>query len=180
MSLFLIILSCFLWLCAIVALFRYSLIAPLLSFLGLLSISFAKEGGYNLLPINSVMITGWLCMTMVVMLATLMQPVVVRRESRGIGYMIVGAFTGLAVGLLGYSVTANLSMLYGIMIVAVVVGIFFGFLLYTRTPEGKALSIASGNFFRYILAKGFPVAITVMQIGIVLVLALALNIYAHT
>ena len=177
MTVFLIIVSCVLWIAAIATLPRRPLFSPFLSYLGLLIISFAKSGPYELLPINGVMTTGWLCMTMVVMLTTLMQPADVRKESRGMGYIIVGAFTGLAVGLLGYTVSTDISMLYGIMIVAVVVGIFCGFLLFSRTPRGTSFSIASGNFFRYLLAKGFPTAITVMQIGIVLVLWLAMKAY---
>lgn len=114
-------------------------------------------------------------MTVVVMLATMMQPVAVRRQSRGMGYMIGGAFAGLAVGLLGFTVSSSLSLLYGMMIVGVAAGIFLGFLLYTKTPEGSPVGITSGFFFKYLLAKGFPTAITVMQIGVVLVILVALH-----
>ena len=55
-----------------------------------------------------------------------------------------------------------------------VAGVFLGFLLYTRTPQGAPVNLLSGNFFSYLLAKGFPAAITVMQLGVVLVIALAL------
>ena len=61
------------------------------------------------------------------------------------------------------------------MIVSVIIGIFIGFLMYTRTPDGRPVAPGTGNFFRYLLAKGFPTAITVMQPGVVLVLTIALN-----
>ena len=89
--------------------------------------------------------------------------------------MMIGALVGLAVGLLGFTVSSNISLLYSIMILAVIAGIFLGFLLYTQTPSGRPVGPGSGNFFRYLLAKGFPTAITVMQIGVVLVLIIALN-----
>lgn len=174
MAVFLIISSVVLWVAAIVMLPLRTLYAPALSYLGLLVISFAKSNGIPILPVNNVILTGWLCMTLVVMLATLMQPVAVRNERRGMGYIIIGAFMGMAVGLLGFTLSASLSILYGIMIVATAAGIFFGFMLYTKTPEGSGLDFSSGNFFRYLAAKGFPTAITVMQIGVVLVITLAL------
>lgn len=173
MSVVLIILSCVLFAVAVYTLVSRPAYAPALAYLGLLSLSFAQKGSYPLLPINGVILTGWLCMTVVVMLATMMQPAVVRNQSRGMGYIIVGAFVGLAIGLLGYTVTDSFSALYGIMIVAVAAGIFFGFLLYSRTPDGAPVSIRSGNFYRYLMAKGFPTAITVMQMGVVLVLLIA-------
>ena len=116
-------------------------------------------------------------MTVVVTTATLLQPVAVRKTRRGMGYIIVGALAGMSVGILGYTVASQVSMLYGIMIAATVAGTFLGFLLYTNTPEGRAINVASGNFFRYLLAKGFPTAITVMQIGVALVLTIALYKY---
>lgn len=111
------------------------------------------------------------------MTATLLQPLPLRRSSKGMGYIIVGAIAGMAVGLLGFSYASQVSVLYGIMIAATLAGIFFGFLLYTKTPEGRPVGIGTGNFFKYLLAKGFPTAITVMQIGVVLVLVIALHKY---
>ncbi len=175
MAVFLIILSVLLWVGSLVILPRKSLFAPGLSFLGLLAISFASRNGYQLVPVNNTILTGWLCMTVVVMLATYMQPLPVRNSSRGMSYILIGGIVGLALGLLGFTFTTNLSMLYGIMIVGVIAGIFFGFLLYTRTPDGKGVDLGSGNFFRYLFAKGFPTAITLMQIGVVLVIVMAIN-----
>lgn len=176
MTVTLIVLSCILWVAALVFLPTRQILAPVLSFLGLLVLSFATgETGYPLLPINNVILMGWLCMTVVVTLATLMQPAPVISQTRGMGYIIIGGIAGLAIGLLGFTISMSLSMLYAIMIVAVVVGIFFGFLLYTSTPSGRPVNISSGFFFKYLLAKGFPTAITLMQIGIVLVLLIAVN-----
>lgn len=118
---------------------------------------------------------GWLLMTLVVMFTIVLQPEAMRRQTRGMAYITGGALVGLAVGLLGFTAVSSLSMLYAFMIVAVVAGIFFGFLLYTNTPDGKPVGISSGNFFKYLLAKGFPTAITVMQIGVVLVMVIALH-----
>lgn len=171
-----IIFSCLFFAAAIALLPVKQLFAPACAFVGLLLLSFAKTAaGYPLLPINSTIIIGWLSMTVVVMAATLLQPLPVRESRHGMAYIIIGALVGMCVGLLGYTFVSQVSMLYGIMIVATVLGIFFGFMFYTNTPEGRPLGIASGNFFRYLLAKGFPVAITVMQIGVVLVLLIAVN-----
>ena len=171
-----IVLSCVLWAAALAVLPFRQILAPVLSFLGLLTLSFAtNDAGFPLLPVNNVILVGWLCMTTVVTLATLMQPAPVLSQTRGMGYILAGAIVGLAVGLLGFTVSSSVSMLYGIMIVGVVVEIFFGFLLYTNTPAGRPVNITSGFFFKYLLAKGFPTAITVMQIGVVLVLLIAIH-----
>lgn len=175
MAITLIIFSCLLWLCSLAALFNRPLYAPAFSYLGLLCISFATRGGYQVVPVNGVMLISWLCMTVVVMLATLLQAPVVNRQSRGVAYMLGGALAGLAVGLLGYTVTPNLSLRYGIMIVAVVAGIFFGYLLYGNTPEGGKLRSTGSGYFRYLAAKGFPTAVTVMMPGMVLVILIALT-----
>ena len=84
-----------------------------------------------------------------------------------------GALAGMAVGLLACSFTTSIGILYTSMISGTVAGIFFGFLLYSRTPDGRPVGIGSGHFFQYLLAKGFPTAITVMQIGVAIVLAVA-------
>lgn len=175
MALFLIIISILCWAAALLLLFRRPFYAPALSYIGLFLISLAKEQGYPLLPLNSTILVGWLCMTIVVMLATMMQPEPVRNAANGVAYMTVGALVGMAVGLLGFTFSSQIAMLYGIMIVATAAGVFFGFMLYSRTPKGSGLGLASGNFFKYLLAKGFPVAITVMMIGVVLTLVLALH-----
>ena len=180
MMVFLIILSCLLWIGGVALLFRRLSFAPAFGYLGLLTLSFAKDGGMPLLPISPSILWGWLAITAIVTLSAAMQPQGVKNERRGTGYMAVGALTGLAVGLLGFSVTADLSLLYGIMVVAVAVGVCLGFLLFTRTPHGAAFGgLRSGALRTYLPAKGFPIAITVMQIGIALVLAVALQKFVN-
>lgn len=175
MSTFIIITSVMLFVAAILLLPFRLLIAPACSYLGLLSLSFARTAqGYPLVPLNGTILTGWLFMAIVVTLATLMQPVPVRNTTRGMGYITVGSLVGMVVGLLAFTVSYRLNMLYGMMIVATAAGTFLGFLLYTNTPGGRAIDVRSGNFFRYLLAKGFPAAITVMQIGVALVIVIAL------
>ncbi|MDE6340097.1 MAG: hypothetical protein K2K97_09995 [Muribaculaceae bacterium] len=175
MYIFLIILSILLWIGAIIALRGRQVLAPALSYAGLFVLSLARKDGYQLLPINTTILMGWFAMTLVVMIIVMLQQEAIRRQTRGAIYMIIGAVTGLAVGLLGFTFSANLSLLYAIMVAGVVAGTFCGFLLYTRTPEGAPVGPGSGNFFRYLLAKGFPTAITIMQPGIALVLAIALT-----
>lgn len=169
-----IIIGILLWIAAIWAMVKNQLLAPALSYCGLLSLSMASRSGVALLPINNTILIAWLCMTLVVMLATLMQPAPVRMQTRGTAYITVGAFAGLAVGLLGFTVSASLSLLYGAMVIGVAAGVFFGYLLFTNTPAGAAVGIRTGNFFRYLLAKGFPIAISVMIMGVVAVILLAM------
>lgn len=175
MTVFLIILSCVLFAGAIWALATRIVLAPALSYIGLVCLSLATRNGYPLLPVNGTILAGWFCMTLVVTFTIFLEPQAVMRQTRGMWYIIVGALAGLAVGLLGFTVSASTTLLYSIMILAVAAGIFLGFLFYTRTPDGRPVAPGSGNFFKYLLAKGLPTAITVMQIGVVLVLVIALN-----
>lgn len=170
MSIFLLILSIIVWVAAIGALPSRPLFSPILAYLGLLGLSFCQTDGISWLPINGSMLISWLCITLVVMMATIMQPAAINRQSRGMAYIIGGAIVGLAIGLLGFTIGTTVSALYAIMIIATAAGIFLGFLLYSNTPDGRAVGVMSGNFFRYLLAKGFPTAVTVMQIGLVFVL----------
>ena len=162
---------------ASLALLGFRLVAsPLCAFLGLLILSFGHDSsGYPILPISSSTIFGWLCVTILVTVATLLQPRPVRDTRRGIWYITAGSIVGLAIGLLGFTITAYAGALYAIMIIAVAAGTFFGYLVYASTPAGKGIGIGSGRFFSYFLAKGFPVAVTIMQIGVVLVLIIAVN-----
>lgn len=170
MSIFLLIASILMWIGALVMLPSRPVYSPGLSFIGLLGLSFCNTDGVSWLQINNTMLLSWISITIVVIIATMLQPLVIRRQTKGMAYMIGGAFVGLAIGLLGFTVTTSISMLYGIMIVATAAGIFFGFLVYSNTPGGRDVGISSGRFFPYLLAKGFPTAVTVMQIGLVLVL----------
>ena len=175
MATFLVIISIALWLAAMAALFLRPIAAPAASYAALLCLSFASRDGIPLLPIGSNLLWGWLAITVVVIMSMLMQTREMASERRGMGYMAGGALTGLAVGLLGFTSAAGLGILYGIMVISVAAGVFLGFLLFTRTPRGRSLAPGSGHFFRYLLAKGFPAAITVMQAGIALVLTVALH-----
>lgn len=151
-------------------LLKRQLLAPASAYIGLLIISLA-----DCLPINSTMLIGWLCMTLVVTAVTAMHPAAIRQQTNGLGYITVGGFAGMSVGLLGYSIASDITMLYGLMMLACIAGIFFGYFFFTTTPKGKAVGLKTGNFFTYLLAKGFPVAITLIQIGIAIVLFLAIN-----
>lgn len=170
MSVFLLIASIIVWAASVWVLPSRPLFSPALSYLGLLGISFCN---FPTIEIPDSMLISWLCITVVVMMATILQPASINRQARGMAYIIGGAFVGLAIGLLGFTVSTAITGYYAIMIVAVAVGIFFGFLLYSNTPDGRAIGVMSGNFFRYLMAKGFPSAVTVMQIGLVFVLLIS-------
>ncbi len=171
-----IIISCLLFALTFWFIYRNQMLAPAFSYMGLLALSFADNNlGQPYLPINNTMLISWLCMTLAVMVTTILQPEPVRRQTRGIWYMTIGSVTGMVVGLLGFSLTIDLSTLYSIMILATAAGCFFGYLLFTNTPRGAAVGFRSGNFFKYLLAKGFPIAIAIMMMGLVLVLILAIN-----
>lgn len=118
---------------------------------------------------------GWLVMTLVVMFTVILQPDPIRRQTRGMTYFIVGGAAGLAVGLLGFSFCQSISLRYSCMVLGVLAGVFLGFLLYTYTPDGRAVRPGSGHFFSYLLAKGFPTALTLMMPGVALVLVIALK-----
>lgn len=182
MAVLLVILSCVVWLLALASLFRRPIVGPLLSYIGLWLLSLARTKGsygeetYPLLPINNTILLVWACMTIVVMIATILQPDKIKTQNRGTAYMEGGAIAGLAVGLLACTFSTSLSVLYASMVIGVIAGVFFGFLLFTNTPEGGAVNISSGRFFNYLLAKGFPISITVMLPGVACVLALAMSI----
>lgn len=175
MSIVFLVISIVLWVCAIGSLPVRPLYGPGLSFLGLLALSFCQTEGIAWIPLSNNMLISWLCITVVAMLATVLQPSIVRSQTRGMAYIIGGGIVGMAIGLLGFTVTSFISGLYGIMIIATIAGIFFGFLLYSNTPDGRAVGIGSGNFFRYLLAKGVPTAVTLMMLGLVFVILIALR-----
>lgn len=170
MSVALIILGIILFVAAIGMLFKQQLLSPIISWGGLTCLWLSEA-----LPLNVTIIVGWMGMTLLVMAATWLQPEPIRQQTRGIGHMTIGGITGMTVGLLGYSITQSLSLLYGIMIVSTAIGVCLGDFFFVNTPKGKKVNVKSGHFFTYLAAKGFPIAITIMQIGIVLVLLLALR-----
>ena len=171
-----IVFSCIFFLLGIVLIPLRIIAAPACSFLGLLIMSMGKtHEGYPLFPLDSSIILGWLFTVVLVTIATLCQPAPVRNTRKGIGYFLVGALTGMAIGLLGFTVSSNLGENYAIMCICADVGTFLGFLTFTRTPSGKNVAPGSGNFFTYLMAKGFPTAVSVMQTGLILVLLIGMR-----
>lgn len=176
MMIFLIIVSCLLWIGAFAAFPRKILLSPALSYCAMLIISFAKKGGYPIVPISSGMSLSWLCITLVVMLIIVLQNPAIRSQSRGTGYILLGGLAGMAVGLLGYTFSASLNLLYAIMLIGSIAGIVLGLLIFSNTPDGKIIAPGTGHFWRYLLSKGFPALITVAQLGIVAVILIAAHI----
>ena len=176
MAITLIIISILCWLGALAALPRKILLAPALSYCGMLIISFAKSDGYPIVPVSTPLTLSWLVISLIVMLIIILQNPAIRQQSRGVGYMTLGALAGMAVGLLGFSLSTSLQLLYALMIIGTAAGIFLGMLIFSNTPDGSAVQPSSGRFFRYLLAKGFPVLITVAQIGIVAVILIAAHL----
>lgn len=152
---------------AIWLLFTREVLAPAASLLGLVAIYFS-----HLLPLMPNMVITWLALTVIVMGVSFMQPPALMAQNRGMGYMLGGAVAGMAVGLVAIASVYSLTLQYACMILGVMAGIFFAFLLFSRTPGGRDVSLASGHFFTYLTAKGFPLAITIIQPGIVLMLKL--------
>ncbi len=175
MTVVLIILSMLLYVGGVALLWRRPLLSPALSYIALVLLSMAKDGtGVPLLPINNTILIGWLCMTVVVMAATILQPVKLTSAGGGMAQMLVGGVAGLAVGLIPSSLGVSAAVTYSSMVVATAAGIFFGYLIYVRSPKGQQETAQAGGAFTPLLAKGFPTAITLMEIGVPLVLLVAL------
>lgn len=164
----LLILGLVLFALALWLLFVREAIAPVASLLGLVSIYFS-----HLLPLASNMVITWTGITLILLGVSVAQPAVMAQK-RGMAYMTAGAFVGLAVGLVA-ALSASLTLRYAAIIIATAAGIFFGLLFYSRTPSGRDISIGSGRFFSYLAAKGFPLAITVIQASVPLLLYLVIN-----
>lgn len=179
MMIFLIILSVLLWIASFLAFPRRILASPALSFCALLLLSMAKyPGGYPVVPLSSGMTISWLTITIVVMLIIILQNPAIRQQSRGTWYVLLGALAGMAVGLMAYTFSASLNLLYGIMIVATAAGAALGLLIFSNTPDGRLIAPGSGHFFKYLLAKGFPALITVAQLGIACVILIVSHLVA--
>lgn len=159
------IIAIFLFCGAVTLLFYKQVLAPVAAFTGLALCSVA-----NLLPVTTPMIFSWLSMSLIVMGATYMQPQAIQQQKRGMGYIVIGGIAGMMTGLLTFGMNVMPVTVNGTMIVGTAAGVFLGYLLFTRTPRGKKVAIGTGNFFRYLSAKGFPAAIAIMQIGVALVL----------
>lgn len=172
MSVFLLILSILCFAGSLALIFVREVLAPVVAFCGLLLMWLSE-----VVPLNSTIIIMWLGMSAIVTMITMLQSGRKPLSRVGFGYMTAGGVTGMVVGLLGISFATTASMLYGLMMVATIAGVFFGFMLYTNTPHGRMYNMASGRFFGSLLANGFPVGITIAQIGIVLVLMVWMRQY---
>lgn len=171
MATFLIIISCLLWIGAFISLPKRIIYAPALSYAAMWIISFAKSSdGHYLFPLPNSLIFSWMAITLAVMMVIVLQNPDIRMQSRGIWYMTIGGLAGMMVGLACLTITSIMNLAYALMIIGAAAGIIIGFLLFTRTPQGQLVKPGSGHFFRYLLAKGFPVLITVAQLGIILVI----------
>lgn len=177
MTIFLIIASIVLWLGAFAAFPRKILLSPALSYCALLTLSFAKNSeGYPYVPVSTGMNISWLAITLVVMVIIVLQNPAIRSQSRGTFYILAGALAGMVIGLLGYTFTTALNMLYGIMIIATAAGAALGLLFFSNTPDGRLIAPGTGHFFKYLLAKGFPALITVVQPGIAAIILIVGNV----
>lgn len=173
MMIFLIILSAILWIGAFLLMPKRILLSPALSYIAMLLMSFAKKDGFPIVPLSNGLIISWLSITVVVMLIIILQNPAIRQQNRGVGYISVGGLAGMAVGLIAFSLSSSLNLLYACMILGSALGIYLGLLLFSRTPDGRLIAPGSGHFFKYLLAKGFPALITIAQLGIVCVILIA-------
>lgn len=172
MDTFLIILGCILCGVAIWLLYYRALFAPALSFIGIATMGLAYKGYYPIFPIGPAMLISWALIDAGIMFVTSLQPIYIIDERRGMWQIIVGAVAGMALGLLGVNINYNINLHYTLMIVGTAVGTFLGYLYFYLTPKGKEVIENKKEFFEYFLGKGFPVALTIMQIGLILVLAI--------
>ena len=60
------------------------------------------------LPMNVNMLVTWLCLTLVVTGVSALQPMAVMSQTRGMGYMSLGALAGMIVGMMAYSLSHSL------------------------------------------------------------------------
>lgn len=165
MTIALIILAIMLYAAGGLLLLKRELLGPIASFLALTAVYGSST---LLIPVN--MLLTWLCITLVISAVSAMQPPEVMSQHRGMGYMCLGALGGMALGLTGYSFGATGNAVYALMVLGTLLGTAIGYVLFTRTPAGQALRQSRSRFVSYLLAKGFPVAIAVMQLGVVLTL----------
>lgn len=155
---------------SLAALYLRGNLAPVAGFAGLLFMWLSGA-----LPLNGSIVAMWLCITLIVVCIGLLQPPAVRSSRVGAGYMALGGIAAMAVGLLGFTFARSLSMLHGIMVVATLAGVVFGYMLFSNTPAGRNFRLGRPGAVAYLLAKGFPVAIALMELGVTLVVLLAVN-----
>ncbi len=104
------------------------------------------------------LMTSWGIAAAIMLVIDLAQPKAISKATNGLLQMSVGALAGTMVGLCAVS--------YVWMAVGAVAGTVVGVLAFMRTPSGQALGVGSPQFFRYIPAKFFPVAVTYCLLGI--------------
>lgn len=114
---------------------------------------------------DSWLLTSWGIAAAIMLIIDLAQPKVLTKATNGLVYMSVGALAGTMTGLC-------FTVSYVWMVLGALAGTAFGTIVYMRTPAGKALGFASPQFFRYIPAKFFPVAVTYCLLGIFALLLL--------
>lgn len=168
MPTFLLLLELVLFALSLWLLFAREMLAPVASLLGLASIYFSR-----LLPLAPNMVITWTCITLILLGVSAAQPALLAQK-RGMGYMTAGAVVGLAVGFVAATST-SLVMGYAIIIAATAAGIFFGLLFYSRTPAGVDLNPTSSRFYTYLAGKGFPLAVTLIQWAVPLLIYIAIN-----
>lgn len=179
MTVLIIILSVLLWIGAFVAFPKKIQLSPSLSYCALLLLSFAKSSdGTPILPLTFGMNMSWLTITLIVMMIIVLQNPALRVQSRGTLYILFGALAGMSVGLIGYTFSSSLNLLYGTMIVATAAGTALGLLVFTNTPDGRNIAPGTGNFLKYLLAKGFPALVTVAQLGVAAIIIIATRVIA--
>ena len=167
MSMLFVILAVLLFGVSVLLLFRREMLGPVAAFLAFGPVYLSGQ-----LPMNVNMLVTWLCLTLVVTGVSALQPMAVMSQTRGMGYMSLGALAGMIVGMMAYSLSHSLGFVYSMMCLGVLAGVFLGYLLFTRTPKGMELSMSRSRFFSYLLAKGFPVAVSAMMLGVVAILYL--------
>lgn len=114
---------------------------------------------------DSWLLTSWGIAAAILLIIDLAQPKALTKATNGLAYMSVGALAGTMTGLC-------FTVSYVWMVLGAIAGTAFGTIVFMRTPMGKALGFASPQFFRYIPAKFFPVAVTYCLLGIFALLLL--------
>lgn len=168
------ILAALCWAASVALLFRSRLTAPVVSYFGLTAAGLASSAAGGTIPLNRTILIFWLIITFVTLTATALQPREVSTDRRGMAHLVIGTVTGLAIGLLGYTVTDSVAALYAIMMLCTMGGTVLGLLVYSRSPKGGWCAPGSGRFLNTLTSKGFPTAVTLMMPGTLLVLLIAI------
>lgn len=167
MDIIIIILAVLLYAASAVLLYRKEVLGPAAALLGLCAVFWYHSlEAYGGVPMADSTLITWFIMTLIVTIASAMQPPALMAQRRGMTHMILGGVCGLAAGLLCFAITLDLSAINMIMKFTIAAGVFAGYYLFTKTPDGARLQDTRSRFFSYLLAKGFPVAIAIMMLGV--------------